>query len=224
MVRACHAQRQPLQNHPSRQLGRLTTPRSAEEMLDGQHQSVDIPHSSPNEMGGSRSPLYYYYYYYYYYSRRASNTPRGFSLGYRLTVFWREEMQCWLLLHFLSGTMPFLGPSNLTLQSSLARKLQPFSQLGRRRSSKMPWCEWLWLPPSLPAQRGRALGDRLVVKPRNISQLLPHSLHYFSLRLCLVPPLSVRRRRVLCIVKARPLPIGSTPNDFAPIPYPTPHW
>ena len=42
MVRACHKSRQPLQNHPSRHLGAWTTPWSAEEMLDGQYQGVDI--------------------------------------------------------------------------------------------------------------------------------------------------------------------------------------
>ena len=43
MVRACHTPRQPLQNHPSGHLGGWATPWSAEEMLDGQHQRVDIP-------------------------------------------------------------------------------------------------------------------------------------------------------------------------------------
>ena len=43
MVRACHTPRQPLQNHPSGHRRGLATPRSAEEMLDGQHQRVDIP-------------------------------------------------------------------------------------------------------------------------------------------------------------------------------------
>ena len=43
MVRAFHTQRQPLQNHPSGYLGGWATPCSAEEMLDGQHQRVDIP-------------------------------------------------------------------------------------------------------------------------------------------------------------------------------------
>ena len=38
VVRACHTPRQPLENHPSGHLGG-----SAEEMLDGQHQRVDIP-------------------------------------------------------------------------------------------------------------------------------------------------------------------------------------
>ena len=37
IVRACHTQRQPLQNDPSWHLGELATPWSAEEMLDGQH-------------------------------------------------------------------------------------------------------------------------------------------------------------------------------------------
>ena len=40
---ACHTPRQPLQNHPSGHLGGWATPWSAEEMLNGQHQSVDIP-------------------------------------------------------------------------------------------------------------------------------------------------------------------------------------
>ena len=35
--------RQPLQNHPPGHLGALATPWSAEDMLDGQHQGVDIP-------------------------------------------------------------------------------------------------------------------------------------------------------------------------------------
>ena len=43
MVRACHMPRQPLQNHPSGHLGGYATPWSAEEMLDGQYQRVDIP-------------------------------------------------------------------------------------------------------------------------------------------------------------------------------------
>ena len=43
IVRACHATRQPLQNHPSGHHEGRETPRSAEEMLDGQHQRVDIP-------------------------------------------------------------------------------------------------------------------------------------------------------------------------------------
>ena len=43
MVRACHMPQQHLQNHPSGHLGGLATPWSAEEMLDGQHQRVDIP-------------------------------------------------------------------------------------------------------------------------------------------------------------------------------------
>ena len=43
MAWACHTPQQPLQNHPSGRLGRCATPRSAEEMLGGQHQRVDIP-------------------------------------------------------------------------------------------------------------------------------------------------------------------------------------
>ena len=43
MVRACYTPRQPLQNHPSGHLGGLATPWSAEKVLDGQHQRVDIP-------------------------------------------------------------------------------------------------------------------------------------------------------------------------------------
>ena len=43
MIRACHTPRQPLQNHPSRHLGGWATPWSPEEILDGQHQRVDIP-------------------------------------------------------------------------------------------------------------------------------------------------------------------------------------
>ena len=42
-VRACHTPRQRLQNHPSRHLAGWATPWAAEEMLDGQHQRVDIP-------------------------------------------------------------------------------------------------------------------------------------------------------------------------------------
>ena len=42
MVRACHMQRQPLQNHPSGHLERWATSWSAEEMLDGQRQRADI--------------------------------------------------------------------------------------------------------------------------------------------------------------------------------------
>ena len=43
MVRACHTPRQLFRNHPSRHLEGWATPWSAEEMLDGQHQIVDIP-------------------------------------------------------------------------------------------------------------------------------------------------------------------------------------
>ena len=43
IIRACHTPRQPLQNHPSGHLGRWATLWSAEEMLHGQHQRVDIP-------------------------------------------------------------------------------------------------------------------------------------------------------------------------------------
>ena len=43
MVRTRHTPQQPLQNHPSGHLGGWATPWSAEEMLDGQHQRVDIP-------------------------------------------------------------------------------------------------------------------------------------------------------------------------------------
>ena len=43
MVLACHMPQQPLQNHLSGHLGGPVMPWSAEEMLDGQHASVDIP-------------------------------------------------------------------------------------------------------------------------------------------------------------------------------------
>ena len=88
----------------------------------------------------------------------------------------------------------------------------------------MPWCEWLWFLPCLPTRRGRALGDRLVVRRKSISQLLLPSLHTLSLRLRLVHLLSIRRRRFSRVVKGGPLLIGSTPYDFAPTPYPTPWW
>ena len=42
MVQTCDTPRQPLQNHPSEQLGRWATPWSAEEMLDGKHQRADV--------------------------------------------------------------------------------------------------------------------------------------------------------------------------------------
>ena len=42
MVRAYYVSRQPLPNHPLGHLGGWATPWSAEEMLDGQHQRVDI--------------------------------------------------------------------------------------------------------------------------------------------------------------------------------------
>ena len=42
MIRACHTPHQPLQNHPSGDLREWATPWSVEEMLDGQHQRVDI--------------------------------------------------------------------------------------------------------------------------------------------------------------------------------------
>ena len=44
MDRACHTPRQPLQKHPLGHLGGWVALWSAEEMLDGQHQRVDIPH------------------------------------------------------------------------------------------------------------------------------------------------------------------------------------
>ena len=43
MVWACHTSRQPLQKHPSGHLGGWATLWSAEEMLEGQHQRVDMP-------------------------------------------------------------------------------------------------------------------------------------------------------------------------------------
>ena len=43
MVRARHTSRQPLQNHPSGHLGGWMMPWSAEELLEGQHQILDIP-------------------------------------------------------------------------------------------------------------------------------------------------------------------------------------
>ena len=43
IARACHAPRQTLQNHPSGYLGGWATPWSAEEMLDGQRQRMDVP-------------------------------------------------------------------------------------------------------------------------------------------------------------------------------------
>ena len=42
MIRACHTPRQPLQNLPSGHLGGRAMPWSADEMLNGQHQRVDI--------------------------------------------------------------------------------------------------------------------------------------------------------------------------------------
>ena len=55
MVRTCHTPRQPLQNHPSGRLGGWATPWSAGEMLDGQHQRVEIP--APAEKTGRWSLL-----------------------------------------------------------------------------------------------------------------------------------------------------------------------
>ena len=43
VVWACYTPRKPLQNHSSWHLGGWATPWSAEGMLDGQHQRVDIP-------------------------------------------------------------------------------------------------------------------------------------------------------------------------------------
>ena len=43
MVRACPTSPQPLQNHSSGHIGGWATPWSAEEILDGPHQRVDIP-------------------------------------------------------------------------------------------------------------------------------------------------------------------------------------
>ena len=42
MVLACHTPSQSLQRDPSEHLGGWVTPWSAEEMLDGQHQGLDI--------------------------------------------------------------------------------------------------------------------------------------------------------------------------------------
>ena len=42
-VWACHTPRQPLYTYPSGHLGGRATPWQAEEMLNGQHQRVDIP-------------------------------------------------------------------------------------------------------------------------------------------------------------------------------------
>ena len=51
MVQACYASRQPLQNHPSGYLEGW----SAEYMLDGQHQRVDIPaHARPSPRASCR--------------------------------------------------------------------------------------------------------------------------------------------------------------------------
>ena len=53
MLRAYHTLRQPLQNHPSGYLGGWGTPWSAEDMLDGQHQRVDIAaHATTAHTGG----------------------------------------------------------------------------------------------------------------------------------------------------------------------------
>ena len=49
MVWACHTPQQPLQNHPSGHLGGWATLRSAEEMLNGQHQRVNIPAPSQQQ-------------------------------------------------------------------------------------------------------------------------------------------------------------------------------
>ena len=43
LVQACHTPRQLLQNHPLGHLGGWATPWSAEKMLDGHYQRVDIP-------------------------------------------------------------------------------------------------------------------------------------------------------------------------------------
>ena len=43
MIRACHTPRQPVKDHPSGRIGGWATPWSAEEMLAGQRQRVDIP-------------------------------------------------------------------------------------------------------------------------------------------------------------------------------------
>ena len=43
MAQACHTPGQPLQNHLSWHLGGCVTAWSAEEILDGKHQKVDIP-------------------------------------------------------------------------------------------------------------------------------------------------------------------------------------
>ena len=42
MVQACHMLQQPLLKHPSGHIGGLGTPWLAEDVLDGQHQKMDI--------------------------------------------------------------------------------------------------------------------------------------------------------------------------------------
>ena len=55
MVWSCYTPRQPLQNHPSGHPGRWVMPWLVEEMLDGQHQRVDIPaHARTAHMGSCR--------------------------------------------------------------------------------------------------------------------------------------------------------------------------
>ena len=52
MIWACHLPRQPLQNHPSGHLEGWATPWSAEKLLGGQYQRVDIPaHSGTANKG-----------------------------------------------------------------------------------------------------------------------------------------------------------------------------
>ena len=73
-------------------------------------------------------------------------------------LFSRLQANCLLARRevLASSTLPEWDRTTLrSLPSNslefFGQKLRPFSQLGRRRSSKMPRCEWLWFLRSLLA-------------------------------------------------------------------------
>ena len=90
----------------------------------------------------------------------ASVLVRVLSEGIKHTtgLFSRLQANCLLARRevLASSTLPEWDRTTLrSLPSNslefFGQKLRPFSQLGRRRSSKMAWCKWLWFPPSLLA-------------------------------------------------------------------------
>ena len=111
MVRAYHTPRQPLQTHPSGHLGEWATPWSADEMLDWQHQRMDIPCTRKN---CSQGPL-------------AEKTGRGSLLnrpwcplddpiGHGTVLNWTELSLSREDLHFCVCDAPTLEPVTAPLK------------------------------------------------------------------------------------------------------------